>query len=216
MKLLFLDIGHINKDSKPDDKGASYGGVFEADIAYQYMYRLYDKIVKNLSDTKVKVFFPDPSSSVLIGDYYKRRNWVNRQIIRLADKTEDALYLQAHCNAGGGNYGLIITVFDRMVSESMERAFGKELSKSLEKKTGIKYKDWDGDYDKVLSLDNDDRGYSILKSFMCPAFILEPLFIDNEVHLNEAMNGDLLDKIADACFEVCIKFVNEEIKWNLD
>jgi len=193
-----IDVGHINKRSRPFDKGAVYKGVYEADIAFQYAYRAYDRIMRSLSD-KVKVFFPLPARGILVGDYWERRKFCDENLVDL--------YIQCHLNAGRGNYGLVLTVLDKPALDDLELEMGRLFVRIMEKETGIRYKDWDGDKDKVQVLNQDDRGYSVLRKADFLSYILEPAFIDNPKHFKALLEGDLILRISNGIYTFVKKFV---------
>lgn len=194
---LALDVGHLYRRSKPGDRGASYKGRFEADFVVEYVRRTREKLK---GEKDLEIFIPDVEKGVLVGDYYERRDWVNKNF------GKEDLYIQCHLNAGKGNYGLVMCVLgfdfsDRMlVSElrELEVLYGQALAFSLTKILGIEVRDFDEAKDFITDLNEEDRGAKVITKFRCPAFIYEPCFIDNDKHFEKLVSGEWLDGIAEA------------------
>ncbi len=104
------------------------------------------------------------------GSYSERHDWVNRHGIDL--------YLACHLNAGGGRYSLVEHYFDagqktRQLAQIMADNFKNVLGTSAA---------------KVWEIAKDGRGATCLQNTRPSALLLEPLFIDNEDHLDIAVN----------------------------
>jgi N-acetylmuramoyl-L-alanine amidase len=201
-----LDIGHLYKDSQPLDRGAFYKGMYESDIVRNYMQKTYNLLE---GDDRFEVYISDPYTKILVGDYWKRREWVNKNF------TEKDIYIQGHLNAGRGNYGMLLAVNDLLSITLREIGYGAEIVKALQRKLKIPFKDRMDTIEKstgIYYLKPDERGYSILTRFKCPAFILEPCFIDNDKHFDRLVNRDWTDKIAEGLTEAFKIIYNVYIK----
>lgn len=199
-----LDIGHLFKRKNPRDKGAFYNGIFEADLVIRYV----KKARFFLEDSGFEVYISEPELGILVGDYWERRKWVNEHL------SIDDIYLQCHLNAGKGNYGLIICVMDfnedekgikRDEQNSKEILYGQVLGRNITKFLGLEVKDFDEAKDIVWVLERGERGYDIVKRFICPAFIFEPCFLDNPEHFENLKSGVWIDAIARVIWKSCVE-----------
>jgi len=200
-----LDIGHLYKDSQPEDKGAFYRGLYESDIVRNYMQKTYEllQVYKDMFE----VYISNPLEKILIGDYWKRREWVNKNF------SEIDVYIQGHLNTGKGNYGMLLCVNDLLSIKLREIGYGAEIVKALKEKLKIEFKDKLDEYSKsVYFLAPHERGYSILTRFKCPAFILEPCFLDNDKHFENLANRNWTDKIAEGLTKAFINIYNSYVK----
>jgi N-acetylmuramoyl-L-alanine amidase len=213
-----LDIGHLYKRSNPQDKGAYYKGVYEANLVFSYVKRAYELLKK---EEGIEVYMSDPILNVLVGDYYERRKWVNDRF----DK--DDLYIQCHLNSGNGDYALVMCVLGfeydekiyktRMIVpdtlEEIEKLYGQILAQNTQRFLGIQVRDFDEAKDLVWSLKRGERGYDIVKQFKCPAFVYEPCFIDNSYHFKNLLMGDWIEAIAKAIWKSCVE-IRDRISYN--
>jgi N-acetylmuramoyl-L-alanine amidase len=205
-----LDIGHLYKDSNKDDKGTFYQGFYEADFALMYARKAYELL---RTEHSIEVFISDPAKNILVGDYWKRRNWINQNF------SETDLYIQCHLNSGKGNYALVMSVLgyldEKIVPQDelgqIEITYGQILANNTMKFLGIPVKDFDEAKDMIWNLKPGDRGYDVVKKFKCPAFIYEPAFIDNIVHFSLLKDGTWIDAIAKAIWKACVE-INQWIQ----
>jgi len=190
---LALDIGHRYKASAPNDHGAAYKGLVEADIVEYYIRKAaHDLNGVVVAGSELNVFTPDPVKKMLVGDYTTREAYANTWGVQF--------YLQGHINAGGGSYGFVYhNAFD--LANEMAEIFADFL---LQEFQGLIKPV------KVELLTREERGYVILKSLKCPGLLLEPCFIDNQRHW-AGLKADWPDRIASVIVKYVKKYVEETI-----
>jgi len=170
-KTVFLDVGHIGKVSKPDDLGASSGGLVEANV--------YMGIVKEI---KRRVTAAGYNCVVFPLDFPgKRADYPERN--RMASKAN--VYIQLHLNSGGGSYA----VFEYITSCGSIAA--RKAADAWKRATGVD--------SRVKPLGAGDRGYICIANHKC-GVIFEPYFIDNSMHQfhirnTEQFTSDLVETI---------------------
>lgn len=166
-----LDIGHMGKRNRPDDRGATFNGYREADLALDYTI-IMRKLLENSGHTTI----------ILSHDNYSKRHDYAK------DQNCD-LHMQSHVNSPDGRYALIECRADasescltltEIMSHQLKRWLGPVISKV-----------------EVKKLKGDDRGYGCLMADT-PSLLLEPLFIRNEAHLKYMLYEDGLTMIGHA------------------
>ena len=166
-KRVVLDVQHLGKPNKPADRGASYGGYQEADLVLKYATLAFQELTARGYETFL----------ITSGTYAERHAWVNKHGIDL--------YLACHLNAGGGSYSLVEFYYD---AGRRTREIAKIMADNFKAILGTS----DG---KVWEIAKDGRGAVCLKNTRPSAMLLEPLFIDNEKHLQIAVeNPELIAK----------------------
>jgi N-acetylmuramoyl-L-alanine amidase len=159
-----IDIGHLGKSNKPLDRGASYKGTNESDMALIYGLSAYG----HLESAGHTVYL------LTYGNYTVRHTFCKNNSI--------GLHMQCHVNAGQGNYSLI---YCRTGNEGLE----------LANEIALKFADvLPVSKAKVEEINSDRRGYGCIMSTI-PSLLLEPLFLDNDEHYEELIEGD-------ACFDI--------------
>jgi len=196
-----LDTQHKYKPApKDNDKGVVFQGVYEADLVDKYFNAVPEdiekKITLDLVQENIILIRNNSAQGILVGNYSDRIKWAN-------DNKVD-LYFAGHLNAGGGKYGLIEVVENKEEDLQLARNLAKMFSDELmndDFRVNILRKKPDG---------TTDRGYSCIAGCNCPAFLLEPAFIDNPKHFDMLVNGDWINKIG----KVILKFIKyyKEIK----
>jgi N-acetylmuramoyl-L-alanine amidase len=166
---IVLDIQHINKPHNARDRGASFEGIREVDLTFDYL----NETRKLLEKEGHVVFFG------LSGTYEERHSFVNERI-------KPDLYIAGHVNAGRGSYSLIEVDYRASertleIAEKMRDSFLFELpvEESFIWKLFRK-----GHFELTPAF----IGFKCIKGVKCSALLLEPLFIDNEEHLNVLLN----------------------------
>jgi len=157
-KRIAIDVQHMGKPNKPADRGASHGSYQEADLVLKYATLAFQE----LTAKGYEAFL------ITSGTYAERHEWINRHGIDL--------YLACHLNAGGGRYSLVEHYYNagqrtRKIAGIMAENFKAILGTSAA---------------KVWEIPKDGRGAACLKNTRPSALLLEPLFIDNERHLEIA------------------------------
>lgn len=188
---LALDIGHKYKTHDPTDRGALHNGLVEADVVEHYIRKAaQDLNGVTVAGRVLEVFTPDPAKNILVGDYITRENWANDNKVEV--------YVAGHLNAGGGHYGLVYHNGFDLASE-MASIFADFL-----------YREFSGQIKPVKNelLTREERGYVILKALKCPGLLLEPAFIDNEVHW-AGLKADWPDRIASVIVRYVKKYAEE-------
>ena len=170
-----LDVGHMGKSSKPNDRGGCFKGTNEADMALLYALSAYKHLERNGQTCFLMTY----------GNYSTRHTFCRNNSI--------GLHIQCHVNSGQGNYSLI---YCRRGNTGIDLA---EIisSKFLERLPVAK--------SKYQSIDRDVRGYSCLMNNI-PSILIEPLFLDNENHYEELVNGD-------ACFTIGEVIAESVLEW---
>jgi len=179
-----LDTQHKYKPApKNNDKGAVFQGVYEADLVDKYFNAIGEDKEKNISLDLTKedliIIRNNPAQGILTGWYPDRIKWANDNKIDL--------YFAGHLNAGGGKYGLIEVEDGKNENYELARVLADIFSQEL----------MNPDF-RVHKLAKEERGYVCIAGAKCPAFLLEPAFIDNPKHFDMLINGDWLTKIGNA------------------
>jgi len=158
-----LDIGHIGKRSRPDDKGASHNGYVEADLVLDYVVAAR----KHLENAGHLVFL------MAHDNYNKRHDFCTDMALDL--------HMQCHLNSPDGRYSLI-----------MIRDDASDDTIALTEIMSHKFKQWMGSTISkvdVKKLKGDDRGYACIAPDR-PSLLLEPLFLKNDNHLKFLIRDD--------------------------
>lgn len=184
-----LDTQHKYKPQpKDNDKGAIYNDVYEADLVDRYFDMITEDREKRMSidltQEDIIIIRNNPQQGILTGWYPDRIKWANGNKIDL--------YFAGHLNAGKGKYGLIEVEEGKI--EDYELA--KVLVDIFKEKLG------NSDF-RIKKLSKDDRGYFCIAGSNCPAFLLEPAFLDNPEHFEKLVNGDWCYLIG----KVLLKFI---------
>lgn len=164
-----LDTQHSGKPKpKHKDKGASHKGLHESDLVQQY----FEKAKKMLEEEGHQVFINDPGKDILTGWYGQRHEWANNNNIDL--------YLAGHLNSARkpGNYSLVMVKYD-VAPEifNLANSLAEKFKHFLSTKFATVWKVMSED--DPLTLRDENRGYSCIDGVECPAFLLEPAFINN-------------------------------------
>lgn len=165
-----LDIGHMGKKSSPADRGACNRNYREAELVLEYAVAAW----KQLEHIGHTVY-------ILCYDNYSKRQ-------EFCDAIKADAHIQCHLNsaAAPGTYGLVVYRDDghvdsaklcSIVSRHLREGLGEVVSKF-----------------EVKSLTKESRGYECLKPNM-PSILFEPLFINNESHLNFMLNQNGLNTV---------------------
>lgn len=189
-----LDTQHKYKPLPSDkDKGASFNGVYEADLVDKYFDMVAEdkdkQMTLDLEFEGITLIRNNQSQKILTGRYFDRISWANNNKVDL--------YFAGHLNAGAGKYGLI------EIANKEYLDYARILVDMF--REGLENNDF-----RINILSEKDRGYNCIAGSNCPAFLLEPAFIDNPEHFNKLINGDWLYKIG----KVLLKFVKyyKEVK----
>jgi N-acetylmuramoyl-L-alanine amidase len=174
-----LDIGHMGKKSRPDDRGAANGSYKEADFALDYV-TVARKLLEEAGHT----------TFLLAYDNYGKRH-------DFCEEIKADLHVQCHINSPDGRYALIecrddasescITLTEIM-SHQLKRWLGFVISKV-----------------DVRKLKGDERGYNCLMKGI-PSILYEPLFIRNDNHLRFMLYENGLVMIGNALAEGIIEW----------
>lgn len=146
-----IDVQHIGKSAHSRSIGAKFEDNLEAKITMDYATKLYWRL------------YDIDLHPVLLtyGSYISRHIWMCNY--------EFDLYLACHVNAGGGDYSLV------MIKENPRQDvlhFARDMSASFHRILGTsKPSHW--------TIGEKDRGFMCIERVRCPAFILEPFFIDD-------------------------------------
>ncbi len=157
-KRIAIDVQHMGKVNKPFDRGASHGGYQEADLVLKYATLAFQELTRKGYEAFL----------ITSGTYAERHEWINRHGIDL--------YFACHLNAGGGRYSLVEYYYD---ASQRTRAIAKIMADNLKAILGTSAA-------KIWEIAKDGRGAACLKNTRPSALLIEPLFIDNEEHLNIA------------------------------
>ncbi len=157
-KRIAIDVQHLGKPNKPADRGAIYGSYQEADLVLKYATLAFQE----LTAKGYEVFL------ITSGTYAERHEWINRHGIDL--------YLACHLNAGRGRYSLVEYTHN---AGQRTREIAKIMADNFKTILGTSAA-------KVWEIAKAGRGASCLKNTRPSALLLEPLFIDNEKHLQIA------------------------------
>jgi len=163
-----LDIGHMGKRSRPLDRGSVNGIYREANLVLTYAKAAWEYL-----ESKNHIVY------LLCYD-----NYSNRQTFCDAIKAD--VHIQCHLNAPGGNYALIAYREDGHINNAklsliISRLLTANLSDVITKV-------------EVNVLKENDRGFICLNPNF-PSLLFEPLFIQNDDHLNFMLHEDGLNKI---------------------
>lgn len=169
-----IDIGHMGKKSRPNDRGAEYNGYVEADLALEYAV-LARKLLES-----------DGHQTFLLA----HTNYTDRHAF--CNTVDVDLHIQCHINSPDGRYALLIHRDDASdscitLTEIMSHQFKKWLGSKISKVD-------------VLSIKPDDSRYVCLNPGS-PSLILEPLFLKNDTHLKFMLHEEGLTMIGKAIAE---------------
>jgi len=151
-----LDIGHMGKKSRPDDRGVTHNGYRESDLVLDYV----SVAIKELEKNGHTVY-------LLTHENYSRRQ-------DFCDEVKIDVHIQCHINSPDGRYSLVecrddaadsCVALTEILSHQLKRWLGFVISKV-----------------DVRKLKGDERGYACMKQNI-PSLIFEPLFLKNENHL---------------------------------
>jgi N-acetylmuramoyl-L-alanine amidase len=165
---VLLSVGHTDKTQNNTMRGAHVGGHFEVLHVLNYIHYLYGILLDKGINTQI----------LSHGAYQNRQIWANNNFDR-----NRTLYLECHLNAGGGRYPLVMHTDTAMpTTRKMAQAMAGSFDKILVPE------ECPGHYQafspaQVKTLKKGDRGYGNIKQTLMPALLLEPLFLDNAIHL---------------------------------
>lgn len=157
-----LDRGHGQKGrSARFDPGAVHDTLVEVNLTHAY-----------IAAAKLALEAAGHVVVVLVTGTYDQRHAV---AIRLAAEHTEALYIQCHVNAGGGEYALV--EYDRRSSAGRRAA--SSIARALGELAGVTV-------GQIRPLDSDDRGWTCIDDIwaaptMC-GVLIEPGFIDSPEH----------------------------------
>jgi N-acetylmuramoyl-L-alanine amidase len=161
-----LDVQHGGKPNRSHDRGAEYLNYKETYLVLDYAVKTYRYLSEHTSHD---VFL------ITSGSYGERHWWVNRHNMDV--------YLACHVNSCpnlGGDYSLV----EYFVSQK-DNEYTRELSNIF----AGNFKEFlPVDRSLVKMIDARNRGSYCIRGVNCPAIILEPLFINNPIHLDFALN----------------------------
>lgn len=169
-----LDIGHMGKKSRPDDRGAVYNEYVEADFALEYAV-----IARKLLEAEGHQTF------LLAHDNYIARH-------AFCNSVKVDLHMQCHVNSPDGRYALLLHSDD---AGDDCIAYTEIMSYQLKKWLGSKISKVD-----VLPIRGDDKRFICLNPGS-PSIILEPLFLKNDTHLKFMLHEEGLTMIGKAIAE---------------
>lgn len=169
-----IDIGHVGKRSRPEDRGAEHLGYMEANLVFDYA-TVARKHLELLGHT----------AFILAHDNYVKRH-------EFCDSVKVDVHVQCHLNSPDGRYALILLSTD--ASDSCI-AFAEIMSHHFKKWLGSLISKVD-----VLPIKADDRRYICLNPGS-PSLILEPLFLKNDSHLKFMLHHDGLFMVGMAIAE---------------
>jgi len=171
-----LDIGHMGKKSSPADRGSVNGNHREAEIVLDYAVAAW----KQLEHIGHTVY-------LLCYDNYSKRQ-------EFCDAIKADAHVQCHLNSTSldtapGSYGLVAYRADGHVdSAKLSSIISRHLTEDLSEVVS---------QINVKALTKDGKGYGgygCLKSNM-PSILFEPLFINNELHLNFLLNQNGINTV---------------------
>lgn len=174
-----LDIGHMGKKSRPDDRGAVYNEYVEADFALEYAV-----IARKLLEAAGHQTF------LLAHDNYIARH-------AFCNSVKVDLHMQCHVNSPDGRYALLLhsedagdncLTFTEIMSHQLKKWLGSTISKV-----------------DVLPIKGDDRRFICLNPGS-PSIILEPLFLKNDTHLKFMLHEEGLTMIGKAVAEAVVEW----------
>lgn len=177
-----LDTQHKYKPIPyENDRGAFYKGLHEADLVDKYFDSVPEdrekRMTMDLTQQDIVIIRNNPAQNILTGWYSNRIKWANENKVDL--------YFAGHLNAGRGKYGMV------GIADYRYEKYADVLASFF--KQELKNDDF-----RVIIMDSGDRGYACIAHSFCPAFLLEPAFLDNDEHFEKLLNGDWLYRIGKA------------------
>jgi len=161
-----IDIQHGGKPNRSKDRGATYLNYKEVYLVQDYAVKAY----RYLSEyTDHDVFL------VTSGSYRERHWWFNQHKMDLV--------LACHINSCvgvGADYSLVEYFVAQKDNETTKKAaeiFSKCFGEFLPVEKSI-----------VKVIGKENRGKYCIWDVDCPSLLLEPLFINNPIHLDFALN----------------------------
>jgi len=169
-----IDIGHMGKKSRQDDRGAEYNGYEETDLVLEYAI-VARKRLEALGHTTFLM---------------AHENYINRHAFCNDVKVD--VHFQCHLNSPDGRYALLLHSEDAgerciNLAEIMSHQFKRWLGSTISKVD-------------VLAIKGDDKRYICLNPGS-PSLILEPLFLKNDAHLKFMLHEEGLVMIGMAIAE---------------
>lgn len=182
--LVILDRQHRGRARKPNDSGAVYGPLVEADLVEQYIsFAMLELTALGHS-----------CMQLMTGEYSER----HVQAINLAKGHGGrTLYLACHVNAGGGRYALV----EYDIRSGKGKAFASLLAREFPRHLN------EASLGKTVALSTGERGHICIAGIysgpadMC-GVIVEPGFIDSVTHA-PLWAPDGLQRIGKAIAHAC-------------
>lgn len=172
--IIALDVGHMGKRSSPKDRGAVNGIYREANFALQYSVTAW-KILENFGHTTFLLCYNNYSNRLEFCDLVKADIHVHCHINSAENKNADYGLVKYREDGNADNARIC-----HAVSRHLQEQLGPVISKV-----------------DVKTLSKEERGFDCLKSNI-PSILYEPLFIQNDDHLNFLLSEDGLVKIGTA------------------
>jgi N-acetylmuramoyl-L-alanine amidase len=176
--VIFLDVGHGYKGTDQRyDPGASMPVSAPGEHPTEpEPHRTEAVIVRWLGAALSSVLHQERAPHMLVPDlgrYADRHRWVGERVQLLGGGPH--LYVQLHCNAGGGSYALV--EYDQRSSR------GAEAAGIIAERLGMLDGVTEG---QVRSLSAGERGHTCISGIWpirgCAAVLVEPGFLDQSTH----------------------------------
>lgn len=187
-KIILIDAGHgIDTAGKRSPKWEDGTQLFE----WEFNRKLTNLIVAGCEKNGIRAIKIVPETAdVPLSERCQR---VNRWA-----KNEDCILFSIHANAGGGTGFEVFTSVGVTESDKVASALISQFQKDFpEIKIRTDYSD--GDADK-------EAGFYVLKHTICPAILVENLFMDYEPDCRLLLNESFCAKLATSYVE-CIKSI---------
>ena len=191
-RIVILDNGHggliggiyqTNGKRSPDwENGVLYEGVFNRWIV--------NKVCKRLDMLNIPYYKLVPENEdISLAERVRRVN-------SIAKKNPNVWLLSQHATAGGGTGFEAFTTKGKTLSDILAEKLIEEIEKTFSN-LKMRYDLSDGDKDK-------EADFYIIKNVVCPAVLVESLFMDNKDDYRLLWDGDFQNALAD-CYVRVIK-----------
>ncbi len=187
---IILDVAHAGKPSKPQDRGCHHDGIYESDVALQYVLFIRERFF--VSDYKVFL--------ITSGEYTERRLWANKNC-----PAATSLYLSCHLNAGNGRYSLVEYHHD---ARDQTKRLAEYIATEFHQILNTEYPDMSYAPGGVRGIERFGRGSICLRNTRMSALLIEPFFLDNPEHLK--LHYKKLASIASAVYNGVEEFNRSE------
>ena len=177
---------------------ASYSGNSHQELDFtlskilEQLYRLsiVNKVCKRLDMLNIPYYKLVPENEdISLAERVRRVN-------SIAKKNPNVWLLSQHANAGGGTGFEAFTTHGKTLSDTLAEKLIEEIEKTFIN-LKMRYDLSDGDKDK-------EADFYIIKNVVCPAVLVESLFMDNKDDYRLLWDGDFQNALAD-CYVRVIK-----------